>query len=36
MTTTKTLGEVLEIRKGKKATAVADSQVAGSFLNWSP
>lgn len=31
MTTTKTLGEVLEIRKGKKAAAVADSKVAGSF-----
>jgi type I restriction enzyme S subunit len=31
MTTTKTLGEVLEIRKGKKAEAVADSKVIGSF-----
>ncbi len=31
MTTTKTLGEVLEIRKGKKAGAVADSEVPGSF-----
>lgn len=31
MTTTKTLGEVLEIRKGKKAAAVSDSQVSGSF-----
>ena len=31
MTTTKTLGEVLEIRKGKKAAAVSDSQISGSF-----
>jgi type I restriction enzyme S subunit len=31
MTTTETLGEVLEIRKGKKAAAVVDSEVAGSF-----
>ncbi len=31
MTTTKTLGEVLEIRKGKKAAAVSDSQIVGSF-----
>lgn len=31
MTTTTTLGEVLEIRKGKKAASVADTPVAGSF-----
>ena len=31
MTTTKTLGDVLEIRKGKKAAAVTDSEVIGSF-----
>ncbi|HTN60025.1 MAG TPA: restriction endonuclease subunit S [Devosia sp.] len=31
MTNTKKLGEVFEIRKGKKAAAVADTQIAGSF-----
>jgi type I restriction enzyme S subunit len=31
MMTTKTLGEVLEIRKGKKAASVSDNHVAGSF-----
>ena len=31
MMTTRTLGEVFEIRKGKKASAVSDSPVPGSF-----
>lgn len=31
MSATKKLGEVLEIRKGKKAPAVTDNQIAGSF-----
>lgn len=31
MTATMKLGEVFDIRKGKKAEAVADSQIAGSF-----
>lgn len=31
MTATTSLGEVLEIRKGKKAAAVSESQVSGSF-----
>ena len=31
MTQTMKLGDVLEIRKGKKAASVSDSPIAGSF-----